>query len=96
MDCTCMECVFIIWSSLYAMASSKNFENYSRTDVIFRCHLPTQIRIINTVHYNNNGKPNPNNVVLYLYTTYDNNFFSPISSISCPMILVHPREFHDV
>ena len=42
--------------------------------------------------YNNNGKPNPEDVVLFLYTTYDTNFFDPFSLISCPMILVHPRE----
>ena len=45
--------------------------------------------------YNNNGKPNPDNVVLYLYTTYDSNFFDPFSLISCPMIFVHPRRFYD-
>ena len=45
--------------------------------------------------YNNNGKPNPDDVVLYLYTTYDSNSFDPIPSISSPIILEHPREFHD-
>ena len=25
--------------------------------------------------YNNNGKPNPNNVVLYLYTIYDSDSY---------------------
>ena len=45
--------------------------------------------------YNNNGKPNPNNVVLVLYTIYDSNFFRFIFITSCTMILVHPREFLD-
>ena len=41
-----------------------------------------------------NGKPNPNDVVLYLHSTYDSNSFHPISIISYPMILVHHRGFH--
>ena len=45
----------------------------------------------NTIQYNNNGKPNPDNAVLYLYTTYDSNSFRPISIISCPIILLRSR-----
>ena len=45
--------------------------------------------------YNNNGKTNPDDVVLNLYTTYDSNPFYPISIRSSTMILVYPREFHD-
>ena len=43
--------------------------------------------------YNHNGKPNPDDVVLFLYTTYayDINSFNHMSTTSCPMILVHPR-----
>ena len=50
----------------------------------------------NNNNTNNNGKPNPDNVVLYLYTTYDTNSFHPISIRSFNVILVHLREFHDV
>ena len=39
-----------------------------------------------------NGKPNPDDVVLQLYTTYDPNSFNTLSITSCPMILVHNRE----
>ena len=39
------------------------------------------------------GKQNPNNVMLYLYTTYDSNSFDPLCITSCPMILVQPRGF---
>ena len=46
--------------------------------------------------YNNNGQINPNDIGLYLYTTYDSNSFHPIYIRSSSMILVHPREFHDV
>ena len=46
--------------------------------------------------YNNNGKPNPDNIVLYLYSTYNSNSFHPISIISYTMILVHHREFQNL
>ena len=47
----------------------------------------------NQYQYNNNGKSNPNNVVLYLYTTYNTSSFHPISVIAFPLILIHPRGF---
>ena len=31
-----------------------------------------------------------------MYTTYDHNSFDPKSIRSSPMILLHPREFHDI
>ena len=31
--------------------------------------------------YNINDKPNPDDVVLYLYTTYDTNSFDPIGDV---------------
>ena len=46
--------------------------------------------------YNNNGKTNPDDVVLYLHTTYYSNSFHPIFIRSSLMILVQPREFHNV
>ena len=48
--------------------------------------------------HNNNGKQNPDDIVLYLYTTYDNNSFDPISITirSFPIILVHHRGFCNV
>ena len=36
---------------------------------------------------------NPDDVILYLYTTYDSNSFDNISIISCPMILAHHKGF---
>ena len=44
---------------------------------------------------NNNGKTNPDDIVLYLYTNCDTNSFDPISVTSSHMILVHPRQFYD-
>ena len=52
-------------------------------------HLNTPVVCL---HY---GKPNPNDVILYLYTTYDPNSFRSISITSSPMILVHPRQIYD-
>ena len=55
-----------------------------------------QISNKSKIVHNYNGKPNPDDVVLYLHTTFERNSFDTISITSCPMTLVNPREFHDV
>ena len=57
--------------------------------------LMSQSKKIYSIQYNNNGKANPDDVVLYLYTTYDTNSFDPISTTSYPMVLEQTRGFHD-
>ena len=42
-----------------------------------------------------NDESNPDDVVLYPYTTYDSSSFDPISITSSPMILVQTRRFHN-
>ena len=48
-----------------------------------------------SIEYHNNGKTNPDAIVLYMYTTYDSNFFRFAYVISCPMILRQLRGFVD-
>ena len=52
-------------------------------------NLATQTRILTIT----TAIPNTNDIVFYLYTTYDSNLFHPISITSCPIILAHSREF---
>ena len=65
----------IVQSSLYCtLYSTTNFDTNTNNNIEYQ--------------YNNDGKINPDDVVLYLYyTTYDSNFFHPISVTSYPMIL---------
>ena len=58
-----------------------------------RCHSFATHQHKQENQYNNNGKTNPDDVVLCLYTTYDSNSFRPISITSYPMILVQIRGF---
>ena len=69
-----------------------------KTNSVQKLNLPTSnIKNKNNKYNDNgtNGKPNPDDIVLYLYTTYDSNSFDLISIISYSITLVHPRQFYN-
>ena len=83
-------------SSRLAPTNSSKATHDAFSSILVLAELPMSTTQHEYYKYYNNGKTNPDNLVLYLYTTYDTKSFHPISIISCPMIPVHPRGFHNL